>query len=151
MRLSPVTAFFAAGFAAGTIDIGAAALINMLGPIVILHAIASGILGKAAFYGGVPTALLGLVLQWGMSIVIAAIYIAAARVMPLLARRWLAGGLAYGVGIFLVMNLVVVPLSNAYPKVQHVSPEKIVLNLVAMLLFGVIVARFARATAAPGK
>jgi len=36
------------GFVAGTIDIGAAALINRLSPVIILHAIASGLLGKAS-------------------------------------------------------------------------------------------------------
>jgi uncharacterized membrane protein YagU involved in acid resistance len=147
MRLSPVAAIVTAGLVAGTIDIGAACLINMLGPIVILHAIASGVLGKPSYSGGLHTALLGLVLQWAMSIVIAAIYIAASKTIPLLARRWLSSGLAYGVAIFVVMSFVVVPLSNAWPKGPVPTPEKIVANLLAMLLFGVIVARFARATA----
>jgi hypothetical protein len=35
-----------AGVIAGTIDIGAAALINGLSPVVILRAVASGLLGK---------------------------------------------------------------------------------------------------------
>jgi uncharacterized membrane protein YagU involved in acid resistance len=147
MRLSPVAAIVTAGLVAGTIDIGAACLINMLGPIVILHAIASGVLGKPSYSGGLDTALLGLVLQWAMSIVIAAIYIAASKTIPLLARRWLSSGLAYGVAIFVVMSFVVVPLSNAWPKGPVPTPGKIVANLLAMLLFGVIVARFARATA----
>ena len=37
------------GFIAGTIDIGVASLINGISPWVILRAIASGLLGKAAF------------------------------------------------------------------------------------------------------
>ena len=53
-----------AGVIAGTIDIGAASLINALSPIVILRAVASGLLGKGAFEGGGPaTPLLGLLLQ----------------------------------------------------------------------------------------
>ena len=38
---------FAAGLVAGTIDIGAASLINRLSPVVILQAVASGLLGRA--------------------------------------------------------------------------------------------------------
>jgi hypothetical protein len=52
------------GLIAGTIDIGAATLINLVSPIVILHAIASGVLGRASFTGGMPSAFLGLLLQW---------------------------------------------------------------------------------------
>jgi uncharacterized membrane protein YagU involved in acid resistance len=146
MRFSPVAAIVTAGLVAGTIDIGAACLINMAGPIVILHAIASGVLGKPSYSGGLNTAALGLVLQWAMSMVIAAIYIVASGAIPLLAKRWLSLGLAYGVAIFVVMSFVVVPLSNVWPKMHAPTPEKIVANLLAMLLFGVIVARISRAT-----
>lgn len=145
-RFSPVTAILLSGFIAGTIDIGAACLINGFGPVVILHAIASGVLGKASFAGGMNTAGLGLLLQWGMSIIIAAIFVVASQMMPLLARRWLAAGLGYGAGIFIVMSFVVVPLSNAYPRPHIPAPDKIVESLVAMLLFGVIIAWFARET-----
>jgi hypothetical protein len=63
--------------------------------------------------------------------------------LPALRRRWLAGGLAYGVVIFFVMNYVVVPLS-AWKHHPHFSAYKFAANMAAMLLFGVIVAFFAR-------
>jgi uncharacterized membrane protein YagU involved in acid resistance len=144
MRHSALTAIVLGGFTAGTIDIGSACLINMLGPIVILHSIASGLLGKASFAGGLPTATLGLVLQWAMSIAIAAIYVLASRELPVLVRRWIPGGLAYGVAIYVVMTFVVVPLSAAPFGHRPLVAEKAVENLVAMLLFGLIVAFFAR-------
>jgi len=150
MRYSPIAAILLGGFVAGTIDIGSACLINGLGPVVILHAIASGLLGKPSYAGGLNTAAIGLLLQWGMSLIIAAIFVFAARLLPLLSRLWLASGLAYGVAIFVVMSFVVVPLSNAYPKPHGMPPvANIVENLLAMLLFGVIVAWFAR-DATPG-
>jgi uncharacterized membrane protein YagU involved in acid resistance len=148
MRMSPLAAILSAGVIAGTVDIGAASLINWLNPVVILHAIASGLLGKPAFYGGTQTAVLGLGLQWGMSIVIAAVYISVAQAAPALKRVWLPGGLAYGVVIFFVMNDVVVPLSNAWPKGRHMPPDKFAENMLAMLLFGTIVAWGARETTA---
>lgn len=149
MRYSPTTAILLGGFVAGTIDVGSACLINGLSPVVILHAIASGLLGKQSYAGGLGTAGLGLLLQWAMSLIIAAIFVFAARLLPLLSRFWLAAGLTYGVAIFVVMSFVVVPLSNAYPKPHGVPPvDKIVENLLAMLLFGTIVAWFARGTTA---
>ncbi|HEX4106447.1 MAG TPA: hypothetical protein VHX92_09470 [Rhizomicrobium sp.] len=131
-------AILAGGFIAGTIDIGAAVALYHIGPITILQAIASGVLGKASYSGGLNTALLGLVLQWAMSLIIAAIFVFAANRLPVLKRRWLVMGLAYGVGIFVVMTFIVVPLSASYPK----NPPKLpgaAEQFAAMLLFGVIV------------
>ena len=127
------------GLLAGSVDIGAAALINMASPLRMLLAIASGLLGKAAFHGADGVMLLGLVLQWGMSVIIAAVYSLAAYRFPGLARRWVLGGALYGVIVFLVMNFVVVPLSAA-PFRLGLTAAKIIPNLVAMLVFGWIVA-----------
>jgi hypothetical protein len=131
------------GFVAGTIDIWAAALINGRDVVYILHAIAGGLLGLASFKEGAGSAVAGLLLQWAMSFVIAGVYVVAATWMPVLKRLWIAGGLVYGVGIFVVMNYVVVPLS-AYHRMAHFSPAKFAENMAAMLLFGLIVAFFAR-------
>jgi uncharacterized membrane protein YagU involved in acid resistance len=139
------TAILLGGLVAGTIDIGAAALINLISPVIIAQAIASGLLGKASYFDGWQTAALGVALQWLMSLIIAAIFVVAATRMEFLRRRWITAGLAYGVVVFVVMNYVVVPLSNAYPKHTHpMPPDKILENLLAMLLFGLIVSYFAR-------
>ena len=141
---STSAAILLGGFIAGTIDIGAACLITGRDAIFILHVIAGGLIGKtAAFAGGNETAALGLLLQWGMAILIAAIYVLASRAVPLLARLWIAGGLAYGIGVFFVMNYVVVPLS-AYRHMPQFTPQGFAKNMAAMLLFGLIVAVFAR-------
>jgi hypothetical protein len=143
MRRSDLNAILLGGFVAGTIDIAAAVLINMISPVIILRFIAGGLLGRPALSGGTPVALLGLVLQWAMSLIIAAVYVLAARRLPILRRRWIVGGLVYGVVIFFVMNYVVVPLS-AWGKWPGFTVEKFAENLVAMLLFGLIIAFFAR-------
>ena len=128
------------GLIAGTLDIGAACLINGVGPGPVLRYIASGLLGRAGVANGGPGILvLGLVLQWAMSILIAGIYASAAERLPALTRRWLPLGLAYGVVVFVVMTFVVQPLSAA-PKAAHLSMRSAGLNLVAMLGFGLIVA-----------
>jgi uncharacterized membrane protein YagU involved in acid resistance len=130
------------GIIAGTLDIGAASLINSAKPTRILQVIASGLLGKSAFADD-STVALGLVLQWAMSIIIASIFVFAVRWWPLLKRHWVKAGLAYGVVIFLVMNYVVLPLSaiGHSPRFRLVHFME---DIVAMLLFGIIVAFFAR-------
>jgi uncharacterized membrane protein YagU involved in acid resistance len=136
-------AILTGGFIAGTIDIGAAVALYNVGPVTVLHAIASGLLGRTSFAGGLNTALLGLVLQWVMSFIIAAIFVLAAERLPLLSRRWLSMGLIYGVVIYVVMSFVVVPLSAAYPK-SVPTPLSAGKQLLAMLLFGGIVSYCAR-------
>jgi hypothetical protein len=131
------------GCIASTIDIGAACLITGRDPTFILHSIAGGLLAKQSYAGGAPTAALGLVLQEFMGIIIAAVFVAATYYLPALRRRWVAAGLSYGVVIFFVMNYVVVPLS-AWRKMPHFTPMRFAANVVAMLLFGLIVAYCAR-------
>src|SRR5438046_2171241 len=135
MPFSTPVAILLGGLIAGTLDIGTAALINGRSPLVILLLIASGLLGKSSFQGGLPAVLLGLVLQWLMSLLIAAIYVLVSHRIPALKPHWISGGLAYGVGIFVVMNYVVVPLS----EIGHIPQFTLWTfggNVLAMLGFG---------------
>lgn|SRR5574337_1966 len=134
----------AGGLISGTVDIGAASLINWLNPAIILHAIASGVLGRASFAGGAASAVLGLVLQWLMSLLIVAIFVLLAFIFTIARRYWIVAGIAYGVLVFFVMNYVVVPLSAAPFRAQHFTVSKFIENLLAMVLFGLIIAFFAR-------
>jgi hypothetical protein len=131
------------GLVAGLVDIGTAALIGWQSPLTMLHAIASGIEGRAAYHGGLRSALIGLGLQALMSIAIAAIYNVAAAVAPGLRRHWILGGIGAGPVIFIGMNYLVLPLSRAWPK-PHFTPISVVPDMAAMLLFGLVVAFFAR-------
>lgn len=152
-----VRAVLSAGLVAGTIDIGVACLIYWQSLSGILHAIASGLIGRAAFEGGVPAGLLGLVLQWGMSIVIASIYLLATAAVPGMRRRWQLSGALAGVVIYLVMSYIVVPLSAApfrprslHDVVAHFTLYNFVVSFAAMILFGLIVAFFMRNCVPPG-
>jgi len=142
MSFSTPVAILLGGLIAGTLDIGAAALINGRSPLVILLVIASGLLGKASFQGGLPAVILGLLLQWLM---IAAIYVLVSNRIGELKQHWIAGGLAYGVGVFVVMNYVVVPLSEI-GRIPQFTGWTLGGNLLAMLGFGLLIAFFARGT-----
>jgi uncharacterized membrane protein YagU involved in acid resistance len=145
---SGLRAILIGGLVAGTLDIGAAALINRVSPVLITHYIASGVLGKASFSLGASAAYLGLILQWAMSVVIATIYWWATARIPRLRERWWLGGALAGAVIFLVMNFFVMPFSAAPITLHEVIARfrlaKGAENLLAMLVFGLIVAYCAR-------
>lgn len=86
-----------------------------MSPINVYQYVASGLLGSASFNGGLATALLGLLFHFLISFAVAAVYYAASLILPMLVRRAVVCGLFYGVAVFLVMNLVVLPLSST-PK-----------------------------------
>lgn len=144
------SAILVGGLIASTIDIGAAAWINGLDPSRIQQFIAGGLLGPAALQGGAYTMWLGLFLQWGMGLLIAAIFVLAALRLRWLTARWFAAGLAYGAVVFVVMNYVVLPLS-AWHRIGHFTLMSFIWNLLAMLVFGVIVAFTARRYLRPAR
>ncbi len=104
------------GLVVGTLDIlDAFVFFGLRGvpPTTIAQSIASGLLGRAAYQGGTPTAALGLLLHFGIAFTIVCVYYAATRWVPALARKPLVFGPLYGLVVYGVMNYVVLPLSAA--------------------------------------
>jgi hypothetical protein len=81
----------------------------------VLQSVASGLLGAPAFKGGLATAALGLVLHFFIAFLAAMIFYLAAKALPMLIRHPVISGILYGLAIYAVMNLVVLPLS-AFPR-----------------------------------
>jgi hypothetical protein len=112
-RIVPAAAL--GGFVGGALDIVYAVVLwgYILGgsPMRVLQSVASGLLGKAAYDGGVGTAALGLALHFFIAFCMALAYVLASRKLPALTARPLVFGALYGLVLFMVMNFVVVPLS----------------------------------------
>lgn len=111
-----ITAILLGGLVAGAIDITYALVATgMRGvpPMRLFQFIAAGVLGRESFDGGLPTAILGGVLHFAMTTIMAAVFVLASRIVPLLLRWPLIVGPLYGIAIYVVMNYVVVPLSLA--------------------------------------
>jgi hypothetical protein len=104
--------------------------------ILVWQYIASGALGMAAFEGGFATALLGLFFHLIISFVIAGVFILSAGRIPLLRRYAIPGSLLYGFGVFIVMNMIVTPLSAAPPVPAPTLPWLIEAILEHTLLVG---------------
>ena len=118
--LSKAGAVLLGGGVAGAIDITYAITYSFLrarvAPMTLLQYVASGLVGPDALKGGAPMAALGLGLHFFIALSWAAIYVAAARALPVLAQKPLLCGVSYGVVVFAVMNLVVLPLSRTQPR-----------------------------------
>ncbi len=135
------------GLIAGTVDIGAACLINGRGPTIILQAIASGVLGKASFHSGAPGggarpgSAMGDVGADCRHICRGDITFAGrSKELDRERRRVRCGGI-------LRHEFVVVPLSAAGFSSKF-SASKFIENMLAMILFGLIIAFFGRVSAA---
>jgi hypothetical protein len=93
------------GLIAGTLDILAAFInsgVRGASPTRVLQAIASGLLGRDAFSGGLATAALGLGLHFFIATMATAVYYAASRKLKALVDQPIVCGLAYGIPVYLV-------------------------------------------------
>ena len=114
--LHPVPAILFAGLACGILDITAAFIIYgsmfHVGPVRILHNVASGLLGRNAYTGGLATAALGLLCHFVIAFGAAAVFFLLARAFPFLVSQALLWGALYGIAVYFFMNRIIVPLSN---------------------------------------
>jgi len=135
--IGPLAAVLGGGLTAALLDITYAFVffgLRGMSATRILQSIASGVLGKAAYAAGAGAAVLGALLHVAIALVMAAVYVVASRGSPALNRRpWLWGPL-YGIGCYLVMNLVVLPLRFG-PR--PVAPIEVLAGGVAIHMFGV--------------
>ena len=145
-------AILVGGVLAGALDIAYAigwAIYRGSDAMHLLQIVASGWLGEAAFAGGWATAALGLASHFGMAFAYAAFFYFVARRWDWLVRHAVIAGLLYGLMVFLLMNLVVLPLS-AFPYPVKFSGLGPATNLLSHLFFfGLPIALATRRALAP--
>ena len=130
---------------AGTLDILSACIYTIIpghSPIEMLKILGSAVLGDHAMRGGAGAAITGLLLHFAIMAVMATVFILAAERRPLLKARWLVAGIAYGLILWVVMNLIGVPLRFGPP---HFTVHGVVEQLFShIVLVGIPIAWFAR-------
>ncbi|MGH9942513.1 MAG: hypothetical protein ACRD9R_09200 [Pyrinomonadaceae bacterium] len=119
-------------------------------PVRVFQYVASGLLGRASFGGGLRAALLGVLFHFLIAFTLAAIYYGASLFIPALVRRAVPWGLAYGVAVYFVMNYLVLPLSAA-PKLPFSLASFLNGVIGHALLVGLPLALVARRSANEGK
>src|SRR5207247_7234063 len=117
-RSNAVPAILRAALLPGLLDITAAIVVyaHVTRTVPMLQGIASGILGRDAFTGGLLTAGLGLLCHFFIATSAAALYYLASRRVPFLLQHAVISGAAYGVAVYFFMQLVVIPLSAIGPQ-----------------------------------
>lgn len=115
--------------------------------------IASGLLGMPAFEGGLASASLGLFLHLLISLAVAAIFIMSAKRLPIVRRNVIVSSLLYGLVVWIVMNLIVTPLSATPAVPAPTTPwliEAILEHVFGVgLALGILVRRRATTAWAP--
>jgi hypothetical protein len=84
-------------------------------PISLLNFVASGIFGEVAFNGDRSLTYIGMMFHFMISIIWAFLLMSFDPVQKIYSKNWLINGALYGVFIWFVMALIVMPLSNAPP------------------------------------
>lgn len=141
--LSPVNAVIWGGLVAGTLDIGmvfAYWATQSVWPAGILQAIASSLMGPAAYEGGAAAVALGLFLHFFVSFVFAGAYVAAASKLSMLVTRPALCGLAYGALAKIIMGELVVPLSRADFGSGGTALQTAISWFIHLVLFGLPIA-----------
>ncbi len=136
---------------AGTLDIAAAILYytgaSPARAARLLQGIGSGLLGDRAFAGGATTALLGLALHYLIALTWTLVLVVGFRIVAALRRHLVLTGIAHGVVVWSVMNLVVLPSSNVRHAPIRLRPAvaaAIILILCIGLPISLVVGRHLR-------
>src|SRR6185437_11058533 len=133
----PVPAILVGGFIAGLLDLTCAYISY---GVHMPRGIARGLVGSIAFQGGDGYYVLGIALHFFIALSAAAVYYGASMKLKFLKGYPFGCGLFYGIAIFLVMNLIVLPLSAIHfkgPFTMHGLDQGL---LVHMFLIGLPIA-----------
>lgn len=119
-------AILTGGIIAGALD----AVFAVIAYVFVLHAfsivgvlqyIASGLLGQAAFSGGLLTAALGVCIHFFLAFSFATIYELSAQRAAILKTQAVVCGIIYGGAIWVFMSFIVLPLTGT-PKFPFNAP-----------------------------
>jgi hypothetical protein len=122
---------------AGTLDIMDNLIFNIprgITPVMVFQYIASGLIGMRAFRLGPFSVALGVVIHYAIALTWTVLFYVISRRVTVLRRRPVVCGLLYGVGVYLCMNFIVLPLT-AVPPPRHPPTIAARVNGVLALMF----------------
>ena len=148
-RSQAIRTIVVAWLTAGILDITSAFVIAGIkgtGSTRMLQGIASGLLGKRSFEGGLVTAGLGLAIHFFIAFTAAALFYLISRKFSFLIEHAIASGLLYGIAVYLFMYWVVIRL--VFPNAHLSLSRDVTAVLVHMFLIGLpislIVSRYSK-------
>ena len=148
-RSQPLRTIVVAWLTAGILDITSAFVIAEIkgtGAVRMLQGIASGLLGKRSFEGGLLTAGLGLAIHFFIAFTAATLFYLISRKFRFLIEHAIAAGFLYGVAVYLFMYWVVIRLvfPNAHPSFSRDVTAVLVHMFLIGLPISLIVSRFSK-------
>ena len=136
-RSKALRAIVTAWLVVGVLDITSAFVIAAIkgsGSIRMLQGIASGLLGRRSFEGGVGTAAFGLAIHFFVALVVVSVFYLASRKIDFLTRQPVVSGLVYGIAVYVFMYWVVIRL--VFPNARPSLSRDVTAVLVHMFLIG---------------
>jgi uncharacterized membrane protein YagU involved in acid resistance len=136
---------FLSGLIAGTLDMLAAIIVYAVvlqktTAIKILQSIASGIFKKDAYSGGSQMALYGLLLHYFIALTFAWFYFTIYPYFTFIKKNTLLCGILYGIFVWIVMNLVVLPTVFPVLPEKHIDFPLILSILILIFCIGIPIA-----------
>jgi hypothetical protein len=126
------------GLIAGTLDIADALVFSRLhgvAPTSVFQYIASGLIGIESFQLGAASVVLGVAIHYAIALAWTAVFYAASRKFALLLRRTVISGVLYGLGVYLFMNLIVLPLSGVPHPIKAATLVSRINGVFAVVFF----------------
>ena len=125
------------GLVAGTLDITENLVFSQLRGVTpwrVFQYIASGLIGTQAFQGGWASVLLGVALHYIIALIWTGVFYVVARKFAIVMRRPVLAGLIYGGVVYLIMNFIVVPLSQVPQPLRPITLVSRINAVLALLL-----------------
>lgn len=128
-----------AGLIAGILDATAASINYKIAtgnnPIKVWKFVASGFFGKAALTGGTSFAIWGFIFHMLIAATFAALFFFIYPHVKFLSKNKVLTGLFYGIIVWMIMNLIIVPLSHT-PKFPFNATKAILAAGILMVCIG---------------
>jgi hypothetical protein len=131
--MKPIKSIIISGIVAGILDcISAVVFLGKMNFAGVWKYVASGYFGKSAFSGGNEMVVYGLLFHFSIAIFWAIVFFLVVRKINFFSNYIIVGGLLYGIMIWLLMNLVVLPFTNI-PK-NPMTAISAIKNIVILML-----------------
>ena len=140
---------FLSGLIAGTLDILAAVIIYAVvlektTAIKILQSIASGVFKKEAYTGGPKMAWYGLGFHYLIAFIFAWFYFIIYPYLPFLKKNVILSGILYGILVWIIMNLIVLPIAFPLLPEKHFDFPLLLSILILIVCIGLPIASITR-------
>jgi hypothetical protein len=133
---SAFTAVLTAWLIAGTLDISSALVLYTMrtgkSPVWVLRYIASAAFGKTAYSGSPLMSIAGLLFHYAVAFIFTVLFFILYPKIHALIKNKFVSGMLYGLFVWIVMNLLVVPLTRIPPF--SITFAKAAENIIILIL-----------------